>query len=115
MFHEYDFGTHKQPKFCVVMEECPPNAQSVLIAFTTSNPVARRYSSSVFIADLEFPPIPGDTCLQCNNYKDVPCSLIFSDKTKYLGVLPDALVARIDEALEFLAVPEEIMLRMLPP
>ncbi len=90
--------------------------RTILVCLTTSNTERSEYPWAVLIPDGTLDTLIGDAVIDLENNHEVNCDDFCRHDCHYIGCLPDAIMQRVDLALEYaVRTPEERILRMRRP
>ena len=98
------------------MEDYADGAETLIAVFTTHKTEYAYQPTSVLVEDKTIAGIDGDTLIQCENWREIPADRILYDhRVRYVGNLPDEIMARVDGALTHArSLDQATLIRMLP-
>jgi len=105
----------QQPaKFCVIMENYAWGNEDIMVVFISSNQKFSSRKTAVRVNDGAINGIKGDTVIECHNWRLIPTSKILNDpKAKYLGQLPISVINQLNDAVAYLRVDLDVLIRMI--
>jgi len=111
---------HPRDKYAVVLDNQPPpvselSTRDIVVALTTSKDKYSSLPCVVEIASGTLVGLKGDSFLNLGNWHQVPLDKFCSSGCRWVGDLPDHVMQRIDQALQYTSrIPVHIMIRIRP-